>query len=169
MVPFPNVPNLYYDSSTDSGSLISDQSDFVNPFAVGSQSTTTISNYSYQSSDTQGSSSHFWQISIEGEELSPVSSTHPSPSNSIESVSNDETFLASLHSTIVNYIDILLDERQIGVPDGWSTYEILEHLVVNDENLFRDPSFLGNMILDLYLSENPCWFEAAVDSIQLIL
>ena len=37
------------------------------------------------------------------------------------------------------FIDILLDERQIGVPDGWSTYEILEHLVVNDENLFRDP------------------------------
>lgn len=134
-----------------------------------SQSTTTISDYSYQSSDTQGSSSHFWQISIEGEELSPVSSTHPSPSNSMESVSNDETFWASLHSTIVNYIDILLDERQIGVPDGWSTYEILEHLVVNDENLFRDPSFLGKMIIDLSLSQNPCWFEAAVDSIQLIL
>jgi len=72
-----------------------------------------------------------------GEELSPVSSTHPSPSNSMESVSNDETFWASLHSTIVNYIDILLDESKIGVPDGWSTYEILEHLVVNDENLFR--------------------------------
>jgi hypothetical protein len=28
------------------------------------------------------------QISIEGEQLSPVSSTHPSPSNSMESVSN---------------------------------------------------------------------------------
>lgn len=55
----------------------------------------------------------------------------------MESVSNDETFWASLHSTIVNYIDILLDESKIGVPDGWSTYEILEHLVVNDENLFR--------------------------------
>lgn len=37
----------------------------------------------------------------------------------------------------MNYIDILLDESKIGVPDGWSTYEILEHLVVNDENLFR--------------------------------
>jgi hypothetical protein len=44
--------------------------------------------------------------------------------------------LSSLHSTIVNYIDILLDERKIGVPDGWSTYEILEHFVVNDESLF---------------------------------
>jgi hypothetical protein len=41
--------------------------------------------------------------------------------------------------------------------------------VVNDENLFRDPSFLGKMIIDLSLSLNPCWFEAAVDSIQLIL
>ena len=68
----------------------------------------------------------------------------------------------------MNYIDILLDESKIGVPDGWSTYEILEHLVVNDENLFRDPSFLGKMIIDLSLSLNPCWFEAAVDSIQLI-
>lgn len=133
-----------------------------------SQSTTTISDSSYQSSDTQGSSSHFWQISIEGEELSPVSSTHPSPSNSMESVSNDETFWASLHSTIVNYIDILLDERQIGVPDGWSTYEILEHLVVNDENLFRDPSFLGKMIIDLSLSLNPCWFDRGFYSINTL-
>lgn len=31
--------------------------------------------------------------------------------------------------------------------------------MVNDENLFRDPSFLGKMIIDLSLSLNPCWFD----------
>ena len=68
----------------------------------------------------------------------------------------------------MNYIEILLDERQIGVPDGWSTYEILEHLVVNDENLFRDPSFSGKMIIDLSLSLNPCWFDRGFYSINTL-
>ena len=61
-----------------------------------SQSTTTMSDSSYQSSDTQGSSSHFWQISIEGEELShdkcPCrlwrSFQRPFSSNKLESSSN---------------------------------------------------------------------------------
>lgn len=114
------------------------------------------------------SSSHFLQISISGSELSSVSSTHPSPSNSMDSVSNGET-LASLHSTIVKKMDMLFKQREIIVPDGWSTYEILEQLVVNDDNLFRNPSFLLDMINDLSVSQNPCWFEAAVDSILLIL
>ncbi len=116
------------------------------------------------------SSSHFLQISISGSgsELSSVSSTHPSPKNSMDSVSNGES-LASLHSTIVNKIEMLFKDRGIGVPDGWSTYEILEQLVVNDDNLFQNPSFLYDMIFDLSVSKNPCWFEAAVDSILLIL
>ena len=57
MVPFPNVPNLHYDSSTDSGSLISDQSHLINPFAVGSQSTTFINDYEGFSSFLSGSTS----------------------------------------------------------------------------------------------------------------
>lgn len=77
--------------------------------------------------------------------------------------------IASLHSTIVNKIDMLFKQREIRVPDGWSTYEILEQLVVNDDNLFRNPSFLFDIINDLSVSQNPCWFEAAVDSILLIL
>ena len=49
-----------------------------------SQSTTTISDYSYQSSDTQGSSSHFWQISIELEGEGWVDETGDSSSPSME-------------------------------------------------------------------------------------
>lgn len=87
------------------------------------------------------SSSHFLQISISGSgsELSSVSSPPSSPSNSMESVSNGET-LASMHSTIVKKINLLLEQREIRIPDSWSTYEILEQLVVNDDNLFRNPS-----------------------------
>lgn len=116
------------------------------------------------------SSSHFLQISIagSGSELSSVSSTHSFTSNSMESVSNGET-LASLHSTIVKKIEMLFEQREIRIPDGWSTYEILEQLVVNDDNLFRNPSFLNDIIIDLSVSQNPCWFEVAVDSINIIL
>ena len=40
--------------------------------------------------------------------------------------------------------------------------------MVNDENLFRDPSFLGKMIIDLSLSLNPCWFDRGFYSINTL-
>jgi len=85
----------------------------------------------------------------------------------MDSVSNGET-LASLHSTVVNKMEILFKEKEILVPDGWSTYQILEQVVVNDDNLFWNPSFFFEMLTDISVSKNPCWFEAAVDFIELI-
>lgn len=86
----------------------------------------------------------------------------------MDSVSNGET-LASLHSTIVNKMDMIFNQKELIVPDGWSTYKILEQVVVNDDNLFRNPSFLFDMMNDISVSENPCWFEAAVDFIEFLL
>ena len=40
--------------------------------------------------------------------------------------------------------------------------------MVNDENLFRDPSFLGKMVIDLSLSLNSCWFDRGFYSINTL-
>lgn len=117
--------------------------------------------------DSSFSSSDYIQISISGSgsELSSVSSTHSDPSDSsIDSVES----LASLHSTIVAKMDVFFKDRGMIIPDDWSTYEILKQLVINDETLFNETSFLYDIIFYLSVSQNPCWVETAIDYIQLI-
>ncbi|YP_008992326.1 hypothetical protein Salmi_Mp062 (mitochondrion) [Salvia miltiorrhiza] len=78
--------------------------------------------------------------------------------------------LEVLHSTIVNQINVFLQERGIGIPDQWTTYELIKEHVINDETLFNfnNTDYLNKMIEDLSVAQNPVWVEATIDIIKII-
>jgi hypothetical protein len=113
----------------------------------------TISDY-----NSPISSSDFIKVSISGS----GSSTHSEPLHPYIPVE-----IETLHSTIVHKVEFFLEEREIQMPDHWSTYELLKEHVINNE-LFYDISFLNDMIADLSVAQNPGWVEATIDMIHLI-
>lgn len=74
----------------------------------------------------------------------------------------------SLQTNIINQLDLIFHQKGIQIPDGWTTYRLLKHVIVNNQDLFRDTGFLCNLIDDLAYSQNPCWIEAAVDFIEIL-
>ncbi|YP_008992296.1 hypothetical protein Salmi_Mp030 (mitochondrion) [Salvia miltiorrhiza] len=118
----------------------------------------TISDY-----NSPISSSDFIKVSISGSEVSSGSSTHSEPLHPSIPVE-----IETLHSTIVHKMEFFLEEREIQMPDHWSTYELLKEHVINNEALFYDISFLNDMIADLSVAQNPGWVEATIDMIHLI-
>ena len=87
-----------------------------------------------------------------------VSSIESSLARAPDPILKGETINA-LQTHIINQLDIIFHQKGIKIPDGWTTYRLLKHVIVNNKDLFRDTDFLCDLIDDLAYSKNPCWLE----------
>lgn len=140
--------------------------------------------------DNSYSSSHFLQFSISGSELSSVSSTHPYPSNSMDSVSNaslpiriehpfldPDEILDAIYLSAGESIQKLLEERSIPIPLNWTSSELAAEVIgVGGQspcpfllNVESELSYALEMLDELHLYQSSSFFfEAAYDLILLI-
>jgi hypothetical protein len=142
--------------------------------------------------DTSYSSSHFLEFSISGSgsELSSVSSTHPSPSNSMDSISNaslpiriehpfldSDEILGAIYLSAGESIQKLLEERSIQIPLNWTSSELAAEVIgVGGQspcpfllNVESELSYALGMLDELHLYQSSSFFfEAAYDLILLI-
>lgn len=141
------------------------------------------------------SSSHFLQFSISGSgsELSSVSSTHPYPSNSMDSVSNGslpirieedshpfldrDAILDAISLSAGESLQKLLEERSTPIPLNWTSSELAAEVIgVGGQspcpfllNVESELSYALEMLDELHLYQSSSFFfEAAYDLILLI-
>jgi hypothetical protein len=160
MVPFPNVPNLHYDSSTDSGSLISDQSHLINPFAVGSQSTTFINDYEGFSSFLSGSTCFASALTTLPDDLDTLT-LYEQASSDPQDLGEDFDRICSLF-----YRNIYIS-RDIDLPPSWSIEDFTRMILGEDE--IRTPAYLAEVYSNLCeCGIYSAYWQMALDYLDLI-